>query len=140
MGIALALCEEIKRAESLIDERIRQYPKDRVVNEALVPLIQAAIEIVRGNPTKAIRILDDVSRYKSSDPSGVHHSYLLGQAYLGERKGAEAANEFQYILDHRGQAITSVLYPLAHLGLARAATLQGDSAKSRKAYQDFFAL
>jgi hypothetical protein len=32
------------------------------------------------------------------------------------------------------------LYPLAHLGLARAAALTGDTAKSRKAYGDFFAL
>jgi hypothetical protein len=31
------------------------------------------------------------------------------------------------------------LYPLAHLGLARAAALTGESAKSRKAYEDFFA-
>jgi hypothetical protein len=30
--------------------------------------------------------------------------------------------------------------PLARLGLARAAALAGDSAESRKAYQEFFAL
>jgi hypothetical protein len=30
--------------------------------------------------------------------------------------------------------------PLAHLGLARAAAITGDTAKSRKEYQDFFAL
>jgi hypothetical protein len=29
---------------------------------------------------------------------------------------------------------------LAHLGLGRAYTLQGDKAKARTAYQDFFAL
>jgi eukaryotic-like serine/threonine-protein kinase len=31
------------------------------------------------------------------------------------------------------------LYPLAHLGLARAATLNGDTAKSQKSWEDFFA-
>jgi len=31
------------------------------------------------------------------------------------------------------------LYPLAHLGLARAAALTGDTAKSQKAWDDFFA-
>lgn len=31
-------------------------------------------------------------------------------------------------------------YPLAHLGMARAAALSGDMAKARKYYQDFFAL
>ena len=32
-----------------------------------------------------------------------------------------------------------VFYPLAQVGIARAAVLQGDTAKARKAYQDFFA-
>ena len=56
------------------------------------------------------------------------------------KRGSEAAAEFEKILDHRGEAPLSSLYPLAHLGLARAAALQGDSARARKAYQDFFAL
>jgi hypothetical protein len=29
---------------------------------------------------------------------------------------------------------------LAHLGLARATVMQGDGAKARKAYEEFFAL
>jgi hypothetical protein len=49
-------------------------------------------------------------------------------------------NEFQKILDRRGQFDTSPLFPLAHLGLARAAAIAGDTAKSRQAYRDFFAL
>ncbi len=64
--------------------------------------------------------------------------YLRGQAYLKLKQGTEAATEFQKILDHRGQAPLSVLYPLAHLGSARAAALAGDMAKSRAAYEDFF--
>jgi eukaryotic-like serine/threonine-protein kinase len=35
---------------------------------------------------------------------------------------------------------TGLEYALSYLGLARAYALQGDSAKSRTAYQDFFAL
>ena len=83
-------------------------------------------------------MLQAVSRYESA--SFYYQNYLRGQAYLGERNGAEASREFQTILDHRGWYPLSPLYPLAHLGLARAATLVGDTAKSRKAYQDFFAL
>ncbi len=52
----------------------------------------------------------------------------------------KAATEFQKILDHRGVDPVSPLYPLAHLGLARAYALAGDNAKSRRFYQDFFAL
>jgi eukaryotic-like serine/threonine-protein kinase len=36
--------------------------------------------------------------------------------------------------------LTSPLGALAHLGLARAYALQGDTVKSRSAYQDFLAL
>ncbi len=64
---------------------------------------------------------------------------MRGQAHLIIGRGGEAAMEFQRTLDHRGYAPLSPLYPLAHLGLARAAALTGDTAKSRKAYEDFFA-
>ena len=64
--------------------------------------------------------------------------YARGEAYLAAR--AEAAAEFQKILDHEGAAATGPVYPLAHLGLGRAWALAGDSARSRKAYQDFLAL
>lgn len=52
----------------------------------------------------------------------------------------QAIAEFQTIIDHRGWHPLSPLYPLAHLGLARAAQSSGDSPRARKAYQDFFAL
>ena len=41
---------------------------------------------------------------------------------------------------HRGWHVLSPLWPMAHLGLARAAVLQGEVAKGRKAYEDFFLL
>ncbi len=92
----------------------------------------------RNNPAQAIQFLQSANRY---DRTGDYWpEYLRGQAYLAQHSGADAVAEFQKILDRRGLAPASVLYPLAHLGLARAATLQGDSAKARKAYQDFFAL
>src|SRR5258705_14012581 len=66
--------------------------------------------------------------------------YVRGQAYLKLNKGAEAAAEFQRILSNRGWSVRGVLYPFAYVGLAREAVLQGDTAKARRAYQDFFAL
>ena len=54
--------------------------------------------------------------------------------------GAPASAEFQIIIDHRGWDILSPLWPLAQLGLARAAALQGDTPGARKAYEDFFML
>jgi hypothetical protein len=66
---------------------------------------------------------------------------------LAQRSATEATTDFQYIVDHQGfwaggesLGTFSPIYPLSHLGLARAAVLQGDTAKARKTYQDFFAL
>ncbi len=44
------------------------------------------------------------------------------------------------MIDHRGIVLNFPLGALAHLGLARAYALQGDSAKARAAYQDFLTL
>ncbi len=137
-GIALALCGNLAQAQALSNEAVKQYPKFTIVNEIYLPLIRAELEIQRGNRTQAIQMLQAVSRYESV--GFYYQNYLRGQAYLGERKGAEAASEFQKILDHRGWSPLSPLYPLAHLGLARAAVLQGDPTKARKSYQDFLAL
>ncbi|HYT49892.1 MAG TPA: hypothetical protein VEL78_05835, partial [Pyrinomonadaceae bacterium] len=63
-----------------------------------------------------------------------------GQALLNLHKGTEAATQFKKIVDHRGWDARSALYPLAHLGLARAAMMNGDTTTAHKAYQTFFEL
>jgi predicted Zn-dependent protease len=63
-----------------------------------------------------------------------------GQAYLMLHNGSAAAAEFQKFLDHPGVVRNFPLGALAHLGLARANALQGDTPKARAAYQDFLAL
>jgi len=59
---------------------------------------------------------------------------------LTAHEGGEAAAEFQKILDHRGVILYEPIGALAHLGLARAYVLQGDTVKARAAYQDFLTL
>ena len=44
------------------------------------------------------------------------------------------------MIDHRGVVGNSATGALAHLGLARAYALQGDTAHARAAYQDFLGL
>jgi cytochrome c-type biogenesis protein CcmH/NrfG len=51
-----------------------------------------------------------------------------------------SAAEFQKILDHRGIVVNAPSAALAHLGLARAYPLQGDTARAKAAYQDFLRL
>jgi len=62
-----------------------------------------------------------------------------GLAYLRTGKGVEAATEFQKIIDHKG-ANWGPRYPLAFVGLARAVVQAGDTARAKKAYQDFLTL
>jgi hypothetical protein len=54
-------------------------------------------------------------------------------------RGEQAAGGYQKILDHRGQAALSPLYPLMHLGLARAGSRSNDVALRRRAWEDFMA-
>jgi tetratricopeptide (TPR) repeat protein len=139
-GVALALCGETSRAQSLASELVKRYPKDTLVNTTWLPMIQAALEINRGNTEQAIQLLQVARRFEMEFLGRAWAAYVRGLAYLRAGAGAEAMAEFQMILDHRGVVAIYASFPLAHLGLARAVALTGDTAKSRKAYQDFFAL
>jgi hypothetical protein len=66
--------------------------------------------------------------------------YVRGVAYLASHQGAEAAAEFQKILDHRGIVATDPIGALAHLQLARAFALSGAPTKANAAYNDFLTL
>ncbi|MCA1606278.1 MAG: tetratricopeptide repeat protein, partial [Acidobacteria bacterium] len=153
MAAALAFCGEVSQPQALTDELAERNPPNTTFNMNWLQLIRAVIEMNRGKPAHAIQFSQRASNQSPTslpDSASVAHAiqfpqgagnwsiYFRGQAYLRRRAGAEAMVEFQNILDHRGT--DDLLYPLAHLGLARAAALTGDTAKARKAYQDFFAL
>jgi len=136
--LAMALCGEASQARRLIDELVQRHPKDTRINGIWAPTIRAAIELQRGKAQPAVDLLEGGKRYEAA--AQFWPQYLRGQTYLKLGRGAEAAVEFQKILDHRGHSPLSVLYPLAHLGLARAAAMNGDATKARQAYQEFFTL
>jgi tetratricopeptide (TPR) repeat protein len=132
---ALATCGG--PAQSLIDELAR-FTQDTLVNTISIPVMRAQIELGRGNAAQAVQLLEPARRYEVAGE--FWPQYVRGQAYLKLGKGTQAATEFQNIIDHRGWYPLSPLFPLAHVGLARAAALNGDAAKARKEYQDFFTL
>ena len=138
--LALAMCNEGAQTQTLIDEVSKRFPKDTAINAILLPISQALLEMNRGNYPHALQLLESARRYEMGGIAGFSINYFRGQTYLKQRMGTEAAADFQRILDHRGIDIYSPLYPLAHLGLARAAALTGDTARSRKEYQDFLAM
>jgi tetratricopeptide (TPR) repeat protein len=135
---AFATCSQAGPAQSLIDELSKRFPDDTLLSAVSLPLMRAQLELGRGNGAPAIQLLETARGYEVY--GDFWPQYIRGQAYLKQGNGAQAATEFQTIIDHRGWYPLSPLYPLAHVGLARAAVLSGDNAKARKAYQDFFAL
>lgn len=135
--LALAHCGESTRVQKIIDETGRAFPLHTLLHSVHIPVVRAAIEIERNNPAKAMQLLQPTANYERGR---FVVTYTRGLAHLRARSGTEAAAAFQRILDHRYEEPTNLWYPLAHLGLARASALAGDTARSRKAYQDFLAL
>src|SRR5262249_9729779 len=56
-AIGLSLARRPERARALIDDLAKRYPKDTLVNEVLLPVVNATAEIGRGNPARAIELL-----------------------------------------------------------------------------------
>ena len=88
----------------------------------------------------AVELLEAVKRFDHSPVAEFWPAYLRGEAQLQLGRHAEAADEFRSIVDHRGEMADSLLYPLAHLGLARARASGGDRAGARQSYLAFFTL
>jgi serine/threonine protein kinase/tetratricopeptide (TPR) repeat protein len=139
-AMTLAYCNEAGQSQSLADELQKRFPKDTPTIGVLIPMVRATMEINRGNGAQAIEILRPAGRFELGNVAGFWITYIRGEIYLRQKSGNEAAAAFQKILDHRGIEPASPLYPLAHLGLARASVLSGDTAKARKEYQDFLAV
>jgi serine/threonine protein kinase/Flp pilus assembly protein TadD len=135
---ARVACGQTAPAQTLIEELIKRFPLDTLLQTNSIPVIRAQVELNRGSAVTAIQLLEPARKYEVF--GDFWPQYLRGQAYLKQGNGAQAATEFKAIIDHRGWYPVSPLYSLAQLGLARAAALTGDSAKARKSYQDFFAL
>ncbi|HKP12272.1 MAG TPA: tetratricopeptide repeat protein, partial [Blastocatellia bacterium] len=137
----LALCGEARRAQSLAEDLARKLPSNTMYNSLWLPLIRATLELKRApaaEPDKALQLLQAARQYEAA--ASFRPTWVRGLVYLSDNNGAGASEEFQKIIKHRGWDALSPLWPLAHLGLARAAALQGDVTKSRKAYEDFFLL
>src|SRR2546430_1899235 len=115
IAVAAGLCGESIEAQSIADELVKGKPKGTIVNAIYVPTIRAAIETNRNNPAQAIQLLQTASRFERYYPLSI---YVRGLAYLSQRSGAEAAIEFQKIIDQRFNA-DNPLYPLAYLGIDR---------------------
>jgi tetratricopeptide (TPR) repeat protein len=125
----------------------KQYPQDTLLNSYWLPTVEARLKLARGNSAGALESLQTVSppldlgSPVENEPSVcLDPVYTRGEAYLAAGQGGPATNEFQRILDHPGLVLNCTTGALAHLGLARAYAVSGNTAKARSLYRDFFAL
>ena len=135
-SLALALCGDAG-AQSAADAYARARPPTATIeNGVLIPTLHAAIALARNRPAQTIELLEPSRRFGGEGQC--LPEYLRGLAYIALKSVPQAMAEFQYILDHRG--LQPYAQPYAYLGLARAASLGGDNAKSRRAYQSLLTI
>jgi tetratricopeptide (TPR) repeat protein len=143
-ALALAIAGDSTRAQNLTDDLDKRFPDDTVIRLNYLPTLRAQLALGKG--TKSTEILAVSSTYELGVPgsntirTSLYPVYVRGEALLASHQGAPAAAEFQKILDWSGVALNQPIGPVAHLGLARAYALAGDTAKSRAAYDEFFAI
>jgi serine/threonine protein kinase/tetratricopeptide (TPR) repeat protein len=156
-ALAFAMTGDTARADSLAQDLGKRFPLDTQMQSLWLPAIQAQLALDRRNPASALNALQAASSPIELGQIGfvpnvscLYHVYVRGEAYLAAGQGSAAAAEFQKILDHSGIVWNCWTGALAHLGMARANTLEGrtsqgadaDAARVRAlaAYKDFLTL
>jgi eukaryotic-like serine/threonine-protein kinase len=155
-ALAFAIAGETAQAESLAQDLSKRFPLDTQMQSLWLPAIQTQLALSRRNPGPSQNSLQDASAVDNgsipfvNNVSCLYPTYVRGQAYLSAGEGTAAAGEFQKIINHNGIVWNCWTGALAHLGLARANTLESktvqgadaDAAHARAlaAYEDFLTL
>ena len=148
VGLGLALSGDSSRSEALAGDLEKGFPEDTFVKFTYAPVLRALAALGRGKPADSVEQLQIALPYELA-VNGVNYSHLLGGLYSAYVRGealsathryAEAAAEFQKILDHRGIVGADPIGALAHVQLGRAFVLSGEKIKAKAAYQDFLTL
>jgi eukaryotic-like serine/threonine-protein kinase len=147
-AFALALSGDSSRSQALANDLEGRFGEDTSVRFSYLPTLHALFALNRGEPSNAIQLLQIADPHDLAVPASsffgffgaLYPAYVRGMAYVALHRGAEAATEFQKILDHRGIVIGDPVGAVAHLQLGRAFALSGDTIKARSAYNDFLAL
>jgi tetratricopeptide (TPR) repeat protein len=137
---ASALCAPLPEAAENVEMLRKRNTTATDARFVVLPTAEALLEIRRGNFALAREKLAPARPYERGQISDFWVVYIAGLAALADGHAADAIAEFEKIVTARSISPASPLYPLAHLGLARAAVISGDNARARKAYEDLFAL
>jgi eukaryotic-like serine/threonine-protein kinase len=148
-GLALGLSGDFSRSEALAGDLEKRFPEDTFAKFTYVPVLRALAALGRGKPLDSVERLQITLPYELAANGlnfnhfylgGLHSAYVRGEAFMAGHRYAEAAAEFQKILDHRGIVALDPIGVLAHLQLGRVFVLSGDKSKAKAAYEAFLAL
>jgi tetratricopeptide (TPR) repeat protein len=146
-GFALGLSGEPAYAETLAADIERRFPEDTSFRFAYVPVLRALIALSRHEPARAIAELEPAAAYELASLANhegfngsLYAVYVRGLAYLEQRKGLEAAAEFEKVLKHRGIVVYDPIGAVSRWRLGQAYALAGDLPRSKAAYDDFLTL
>jgi tetratricopeptide (TPR) repeat protein len=147
-AFALALSGKLPQSRALAEGLAREFPEATFVQFMYLPTLRALLALNAHDPAAAIEALQLASRYDLALGGvgfigrfgGLYSIYVRGLAYLAAGQPAEAAAEFQRILDHRSIVLVDPMDAMARLQLARALVLSGDTVKAKSAYNDLLML
>jgi eukaryotic-like serine/threonine-protein kinase len=135
-AIALAELGDPSVAERFLSEgHSDDEPGTLSVNVDL-PRVRAKLAMVQGKPLDAVAALESARPY---DLAGFTVPIERAEAWLKAGRPELAVPEYQKILANQGVDPLSPLYPMAHLGMARAYSRQNRIHESRNEYELFFA-
>ena len=147
-GLALSLSGDSAQSEALAGPLEKDFPEDTFVKFTYAPVLRALAALGRHKPADSLERLEIARQYEFAPNGlnfahylgGLYSAYVRGEAFIALHRYADAAAEFQKILDHRGIVGLDPIGALAHLQLGRVFALSGDKAKAKAAYEAFFRL
>ncbi len=141
-ALALARAGDTAKSKTMLEAGRKAEPSNTVLNVYWFPVIEAALDLNQQQFAQAITALEPTRPYELGGGGAniIYPAYIRGQAYLAQKDGAAAIAEFQKFYDHADLVGNSVLSSLAHLQMARAYVVAGNSVKARTYYQDFLSL
>ena len=146
-AFAFAASGDDASSQTIARDLETRFPEDTLVQFTYLPVLRALSALKHGRPSDAIEQLQVAAPYDLAIPGtwfgffgNLYPVYVRGQAYLNENRNAEAAAEFQKILDHSGIVCSDPAGFMARLQLARTYASSGDKTKAMSSYEAFLTL
>jgi len=116
-ALALSLIGERTEAESILENMSSEFPADTLINGLWLPTVRAVMNLRDSDPQAALENLEKARRYERVGE--FYPQFLRGQAYSQIKEMDRAVGELDRILNSPGEALLSMLPPLARSERAR---------------------